>query len=127
MEPSLAVDLNMLECVNELFVCSRPNTTAWCATLEAFLGNHKYKLKTRVSGIVLGHLLTNHQFNIQDSLCHQFGNALHWYAALINAKELLVQSHLEDARANVLHNDKLPENDGRCHSTSIYPSMNREV
>jgi hypothetical protein len=52
-EPSLAVDLNMLEYVNELFVRSPPNTTAWCATLEAFLGNHKYKLKTRVSFLLV--------------------------------------------------------------------------
>lgn len=47
--PSLAVDLNMLELVNELFVCSPPNITGWCDTLEAFLGNRRYKLKTKVS------------------------------------------------------------------------------
>jgi hypothetical protein len=43
----------MLEYVNELFVRSPPNTTAWCATLEAFLGNRKYKLKTRVSFLLV--------------------------------------------------------------------------
>lgn len=48
-EPSLAVDLNMLELVNELFVRSPPNITGWCDTLEAFLGNRRYKLKTKVN------------------------------------------------------------------------------
>ena len=38
----------MLEFVNELFVNAAPNTTAWCETLEAFLGNRRYKLTTRV-------------------------------------------------------------------------------
>lgn len=47
--PSLAVDLNMLEFVNELFVNAAPNTTAWCETLESFLGNRRYKLAARVS------------------------------------------------------------------------------
>lgn len=47
--PSLAVDLNMLEFVNELFVNAAPNTTAWCETLESFLGNRRYKLSTQVS------------------------------------------------------------------------------
>jgi hypothetical protein len=46
--PSLAVDLNMLDLVGEYFVQAAPNTTAWCATLEAFLGDRKYKLTTRV-------------------------------------------------------------------------------
>ena len=47
--PSLAVDLNMLEFVNELFVNAAPNTTAWCETLESFLGSRRYKLSTQVS------------------------------------------------------------------------------
>ena len=46
--PTLAVDLKMLEFVRELFVRMPPNTTAWCETLEAFLGNCRYKLTTRV-------------------------------------------------------------------------------
>ena len=52
VNPSLAVDLNMLEFVNELFVNAAPNTTAWCETLEAFLGNRRYKLTTQVCFIV---------------------------------------------------------------------------
>ena len=47
-EPTLAVDLNVLDFARELFVNAAPNTTAWCDTLEGFLGSRKYKLKTRV-------------------------------------------------------------------------------
>jgi hypothetical protein len=46
--PTLAVDLNMLEFVKELFVNAAPNTTAWCDTLESFLAGRKYKLTTSV-------------------------------------------------------------------------------
>ena len=46
--PSLAVDVNMLQFVQELFVRSPPNQTAWCDTLEAFLDTRHYKLQTRV-------------------------------------------------------------------------------
>ncbi|RDB20395.1 hypothetical protein Hypma_012501 [Hypsizygus marmoreus] len=84
VEPSLAVDLNMLDYVKELFVRTPPNTTAWCDTLEAFLGNRKYKLKTK------------------DSLRRRFGSALHWYAKLIDAKNKIVGQHLDDARQRLL-------------------------
>ena len=47
--PSLAVDLEMLDFVRELFVNAAPNTTAWCETLEGFLSARKFKLATRVS------------------------------------------------------------------------------
>jgi len=47
--PSLAVDLEMLDFVQELFMNAAPNTTAWCETLEGFLSARKFKLATRVS------------------------------------------------------------------------------
>lgn len=47
--PTLAVDLNVLQLVNELFVRTPPNVTAWADTLEAFLDIRGYKLTTRVS------------------------------------------------------------------------------
>lgn len=47
--PTLAVDLNMLEFVKELFMRMPPNVTAWCATLEHFLEKRQYTLTTRVS------------------------------------------------------------------------------
>lgn len=48
VRPTLAVDLQMLEYVQELFVRSPPNITAWCDSLEAFLGKRNYKTKTKV-------------------------------------------------------------------------------
>ncbi|KIJ91417.1 hypothetical protein K443DRAFT_135499 [Laccaria amethystina LaAM-08-1] len=80
VNPSLAVDLNMLEFVNELFVNAAPNTTAWCETLEAFLGNRRYKLTTR------------------NSLRRRFGSAMQWYATLIDKKTLLVNNYLDNMR-----------------------------
>jgi hypothetical protein len=49
--PSLAVDINMLEFVGELFTNAAPNTTAWCETLETFLATRRYKLMTRVRNL----------------------------------------------------------------------------
>lgn len=46
--PTLAVDLQMLDFVQELFVNAAPNLTAWCNTLESFLNSRKFKLTTRV-------------------------------------------------------------------------------
>lgn len=46
--PTLAVDLQMLDFVHDLFVNSAPNLTAWCNTLEGFLNARKFKLSTRV-------------------------------------------------------------------------------
>lgn len=51
--PTLAVDLNLLDFVQQLFVNSSPNVTAWCETLEGFLSARKFKLTTRVCFILL--------------------------------------------------------------------------
>lgn len=50
--PTLAVDLNVLDFAQQLFVNMAPNTTAWCETLEGFLSARKFKLKTRVSNYI---------------------------------------------------------------------------
>ncbi|EDR05524.1 uncharacterized protein LACBIDRAFT_302739 [Laccaria bicolor S238N-H82] len=73
----------MLEFVNELFVNAAPNTTAWCETLESFLGNWRYKLAAR------------------DSLCCRFGNAMQWYATLIDCKNLRIQDYLDQVRLSL--------------------------
>ncbi|KAF8867706.1 hypothetical protein CPB84DRAFT_1666180, partial [Gymnopilus junonius] len=75
-EPSLAVDLNVLDFAKELFVNAAPNTTAWCETLEGFLGSCKFKLTTR------------------NTLRIRFGNAMHWYASLMDKKNLMVHDYL---------------------------------
>ncbi|KZS99502.1 uncharacterized protein LAESUDRAFT_622019, partial [Laetiporus sulphureus 93-53] len=81
--PTLAVNINLLQFAQELFLRLPPNTTSFCATLEAFLGYRKYKLTTR------------------DSLRRRFGNALLWYLNLVNATNRLVQDHIEAARVTV--------------------------
>ncbi len=47
--PTLAVDVQMLDFVQHLFVHAAPNITAWCQSLEAFLSIRKFKLVSRVS------------------------------------------------------------------------------
>jgi len=47
--PTLAVDIQMLDFVQLLFVHAAPNITAWCQSLEAFLSTRKFKLVSRVS------------------------------------------------------------------------------
>jgi len=47
--PTLAVDIQMLDFVQQLFVHAAPNITAWCKSLEAFLSTRKFKLVSRVS------------------------------------------------------------------------------
>ncbi|GBE84718.1 hypothetical protein SCP_0606980 [Sparassis crispa] len=81
----LAVDLNLLQFVQQLFVCLPPNTTSFCATLEAFLGDCNYKLQMR------------------DTLRRRFGNALLWYSSLVNSTRRFIQDKIENARASTLH------------------------
>ncbi|KII86537.1 hypothetical protein PLICRDRAFT_78128, partial [Plicaturopsis crispa FD-325 SS-3] len=82
----------LLEFVQNLFVRMPPNTTAWCDTLEAFLGNRGYKLTTR------------------DSIRRRFGNALQWYGCLVNQTRLAVDGALEKERETMLAKEK---NSGR--------------
>lgn len=48
LEPSLAVDINMLDFVNRLFVRAAPNVTAWSDTVETFLSSRNYELSIKV-------------------------------------------------------------------------------
>ncbi|KAG1803123.1 uncharacterized protein BJ212DRAFT_1285368, partial [Suillus subaureus] len=61
---SLAIDIQVLELVKNLFVQMTPNSTVWCDALEKFLNERGYKLNTK------------------DSLRHQFSNVYHWYTVL---------------------------------------------
>ncbi|KAJ7686052.1 hypothetical protein B0H14DRAFT_3534786 [Mycena olivaceomarginata] len=63
-QPSLAVDISVLEFVGRLFVNLMPNNTAFCNILEGFLASRGYKLTTK------------------DTLCVHFANALEWYTTL---------------------------------------------
>ncbi|KDR65487.1 hypothetical protein GALMADRAFT_42870, partial [Galerina marginata CBS 339.88] len=87
LEPTLAVDLNVLDFARDLFANAAPNTTAWCETLEGFLSSRNFKLTTR------------------DSLRGRFGNALLWYATLTDTKNLLMRDYLNKVRGAVLSMD----------------------
>ncbi|EDQ99039.1 uncharacterized protein LACBIDRAFT_317733 [Laccaria bicolor S238N-H82] len=74
----------MLDFVNELFVRSPPNTTAWCDSLEAFLSSRTYKLESR------------------DAIRRRFGNALQWYGNLIAQKEHLISGVINEGSLKYL-------------------------
>ena len=80
----------MLDFVNELFVRSPPNTTAWCDSLEAFLGSRTYKLESK------------------DAIRRRFGNALQWYGNLIAQKELLISGVINEGRLKYLAEARFP-------------------
>ena len=65
LAPTLAVSVDMLEFVSELFVNMAPNERAWAATLEKYLKAH------------------GHEFATGDSLHRRFGNALAHYQILM--------------------------------------------
>ncbi|KDR70808.1 hypothetical protein GALMADRAFT_75558 [Galerina marginata CBS 339.88] len=108
-EPTLAVDLNVLEFAQGLFVNAAPNTTAWCETLEGFLSARDFKLTTR------------------DSLRGRFGNALHWYATLVDTKNLMIRDYLDQVRGSILamddDNDNTEENDIIMHEPQALPDV----
>jgi hypothetical protein len=68
--PSLAVSLDMLEFVAELFVHVAPNERAWAATLEKYLNVRGY------------------QFAAKDSLRRRFANALSHYQMLVRLVDI---------------------------------------
>ena len=110
--PTLAVDLNMHDYVSEMFVHSPPNTTAWCDSLEAFLGSCSYKLETR------------------DAIRRCFGNALQWYGHLTARKELLIsvvinEGHLKieaDIKTSLESEDLVEESQGHEPPPSSSPT-----
>ncbi|KAG6847175.1 hypothetical protein H0H93_009716, partial [Arthromyces matolae] len=99
MEPSLAVELRMLDFVSRLFVHVPPNNTAWCKTIEDFLSNQGYKLTTPVG--VLPHFVRVCTQYSQDSLRRRFSNALQWYNMLQDITEKHVDDQLADARVEL--------------------------
>ncbi|THV02106.1 hypothetical protein K435DRAFT_853082 [Dendrothele bispora CBS 962.96] len=78
--PSLAVDIRMLDFVARLFLRVSPNHTAWCHTLEDYLGSQGY----RIHGT--------------DPLRRRFANALTWFNSLQNAVVAHVKSVLDGFR-----------------------------
>jgi hypothetical protein len=78
--PTLAVNIKMLEFVRELFVRMPPNKTAWCDTLEAFLGKRAYKLTTRVCFLFLAilSLMSPFRTHYDDGSVMHCNGIIHW-------------------------------------------------
>ncbi|KAG6824158.1 hypothetical protein H0H92_007826 [Tricholoma furcatifolium] len=95
LEPTLAVDLKVLDFVSSLFLNIAPNHTAWCKTVEGFLEERGYKLGT------------------EGSLRKRFSNALLWYNALQDTTAQYVDNELSRARQSTMQlNDGIePEYD----------------
>ena len=98
--PTLAVDLQVLDFVRELFVNAAPNVTAWCNTLESFLSARSFKLITWVFSLLISDCF-------QNSLQGRFTNALHWYSVLVDSKNTEIASFLNQFRKLVLSSDGL--------------------
>ncbi|KZT06589.1 uncharacterized protein LAESUDRAFT_620858, partial [Laetiporus sulphureus 93-53] len=78
--PSIAIDLNLLQFVKDLFMRLSPNVSSFCSMFEFFLGERDYKFLT------------------QDALRRHFGNMLLWYSNLINSMNHFIQDHIKDTR-----------------------------
>ncbi|KAH6873968.1 hypothetical protein BKA70DRAFT_1129478 [Coprinopsis sp. MPI-PUGE-AT-0042] len=70
--PSVAVDIQMLEFMAELFVRSPPNVTAWSCALEVSLESLGYKLAST------------------DTLRRKLASAVRWYRFLVATKDVVV-------------------------------------
>ncbi|KAF7965098.1 hypothetical protein HWV62_45723, partial [Athelia sp. TMB] len=82
-QPTLAIDIKLLEFGRVQFLHMAPNATGWCSALEVFLKSLGYKLQT------------------MDTLRRRFSNALCWYYSLLDAVESYMQSLLEDVRLDL--------------------------
>lgn len=104
--PTLAVDMKLLEFARMQFLYMAPNTTGWCAALEACLRNLGFKLQTVVSIFhkYKGRLAQLHQ----DTLRRRFASCLRWYYALLDATEAYIQDLLQQTRQNMESNGVSP-------------------
>ncbi|KAJ6581299.1 hypothetical protein B0H19DRAFT_1251527 [Mycena capillaripes] len=80
MEPSLAIELRVLEFVMGLFLNMPPNNTALTKTLEGYLDEMGYKVDNR------------------DTLRRRFGNALEWYTSMRHMTTARIDSIILQAR-----------------------------
>ncbi|KAI6023465.1 hypothetical protein EDC04DRAFT_2869550 [Pisolithus marmoratus] len=70
---TLAVSLQLLSLVRQLFMQMPPNTSAWCESFEAYLAGMGYKVDTK------------------EGIHRRFGNAYHWYCIL----EISLDEHIQ--------------------------------
>ncbi|KIK14083.1 hypothetical protein PISMIDRAFT_117656, partial [Pisolithus microcarpus 441] len=75
--PTLAVSLQLLSLVRQLFMRMPPNTSAWCESFEAYLAGMGYKVDTK------------------EGIRRRFSNAYHWYCILELSLDEYVQQKLQ--------------------------------
>ncbi|KAI5985254.1 hypothetical protein EDD15DRAFT_2390194 [Pisolithus albus] len=75
--PSLAVSLQLLSLVRQLFMRMPPNTSAWCESFEAYLAGMGYRVDTK------------------EGIRRRFSNAYHWYRILEISLDEHVQQQLQ--------------------------------
>ncbi|KAJ3816805.1 hypothetical protein F5880DRAFT_1512329, partial [Lentinula raphanica] len=88
LQPSLAVDMRVLDFVARLFLRISPNTTALADTICDFLSSQGYHMQG------------------EDPLRRRFGNALHWYTSLQDAMTQFIDSILSVTRSLLLEDDE---------------------
>ncbi|KZS89187.1 hypothetical protein SISNIDRAFT_395865, partial [Sistotremastrum niveocremeum HHB9708] len=94
LEPSLAVQIPVLQLVTKLFLRVAPNISAFSETLEEFLADRNYKLKTK------------------DSLRRRFSNALLWFNYLEDTLETNIDHliHADSTDSSVTHDHSQESN-----------------
>ncbi|KAI6126518.1 hypothetical protein F5141DRAFT_997631 [Pisolithus sp. B1] len=75
--PTLAVSLQLLSLVRQLFMQMPPNTLAWCESFEAYLAVMGYRMDTK------------------EGMRRRFSNAYHWYCILEMSLDEHVQQQLQ--------------------------------
>ncbi|KAJ3715448.1 hypothetical protein C8R42DRAFT_549560, partial [Lentinula raphanica] len=89
-EPTLAVDIRVLDFVTRLFLRISPNHSSVSSTIEDFLKGQGYQMKGK------------------DPLRRRFTMALRWYNALQNSTNHFVDSYLEIQRQEITDTPSLP-------------------
>ncbi|KAJ3717495.1 hypothetical protein C8R42DRAFT_587027 [Lentinula raphanica] len=84
LQPSLAVDMRVLDFVSRLFLRISPNTTALANTIHDFLCSQGYNMEG------------------EDPLRRRFGNALQWYISLQDSITQFMDSLLSATRSLLL-------------------------
>ncbi|KAJ7061307.1 hypothetical protein C8F01DRAFT_987598 [Mycena amicta] len=98
--PTLAVDVQLLDFVLELSLNVAPNNTAFCKTLESYLARRDYRLGSgvRIPALTLSAILN---LLFQERLRIRFGNALQWFTHVVQLSHKSIHDALAPARTQV--------------------------
>ncbi|KIK24162.1 hypothetical protein PISMIDRAFT_646625, partial [Pisolithus microcarpus 441] len=104
--PSLAVSLQLLSLVRQLFMQMPPNTSAWCKSFEAYLAGMGYRVDTK------------------EGIRRRFSNAYHWYCILEISLDEHVQQQLQKSACPPLDIPLADPSPSHCspYSSKMRPS-----